>query len=47
MSYIDPSMQDRFDSLSKELQEEIMKQNTQIRTLQDLIQSLEKITAQN
>ncbi|WP_411675915.1 molecular chaperone GroEL [Caproicibacter sp.] len=43
MTEIDPKMKDRFNSLSEGLKSEIMKQNVQIRSLQDLIHCLEKI----
>ncbi|MVB11312.1 hypothetical protein CAFE_20220 [Caprobacter fermentans] len=43
MTEIDPKMKDRFNSLSEDLKSEIMKQNVQIRSLQDLIHCLEKI----
>lgn len=43
MTEIDPKMKERFNSLSADLQAEIMKQNVQIHSLQDLIHCLEKI----
>ncbi len=43
MTYIDPSVQTQFDSLSQELQEVIRSKDVQIHTLQDLIQCLETI----
>ena len=43
MTEIDPKVKGRFLSLSKELQEEIMKKDVKIHSLQDLIQCLQSI----
>lgn len=46
MSYVSPKMRPQFESLSIELKNEILKQNVEIHTLQDLIKSLETVIAQ-
>lgn len=47
MTEIDPKMQDRFNSLSADLRQEIMKKNVQIHSLQDLIRCLEEIVKED
>lgn len=43
MSYVDPSMKERFESLSIDLKNEILSRDVEIRNLNDLIQCLESI----
>lgn len=43
MAVIDPKMRGKFNTLSQELQQEILKRDVTIRTLQDLIRCLETI----
>ncbi|MBW7573629.1 hypothetical protein [Caproiciproducens faecalis] len=43
MSYIGPAVKNKFDSLSRDLQEAIMKQDVKINSIQDLIQCLDSI----
>lgn len=43
MSYVDPSMKERFESLSIDLKNEILSRDVEIRNLNDLIQCLETI----
>ena len=45
-SYIAPSVQDKFETLSIDLKNMILERNVQIHTLQDLIQFLETIVAE-
>lgn len=45
-SYIAPSVQDKFETLSIDLKNMILERNVQIHTLQDLIQVLETIVAE-
>ena len=42
-SYIDPKLQDRFESLSIDLKNAILAKNVRISSLQDLIHCLESI----
>lgn len=42
-SYIDPGLQDKFESLSTELKNCILERNVKLYTLQDLISVLEEI----
>lgn len=44
-SYIDPKLQDRFESLSIDLKNAILAKNVRISTLQDLIHCLESIVS--
>ena len=46
MSYVDPKLRGRFESLSVELKDEILKRNVKLYTLQDLIQCLDSIVAE-
>ncbi len=43
MSYIDPKLQSRFESLPIELKNAILERNVRLYTLNDLIQVLERI----
>ena len=43
MSSVSPAVQSHFNTLSKSLQDEILKKDVQINTLQDLINVLEEI----
>lgn len=43
MSYVNPKLQPRLDSLSPELREEILSRNVNLHTLYDLIGVLEEI----
>lgn len=43
MSYIAPELQDKFESLSIDLKNEILGRNVQLNNIQDLIQVLETI----
>lgn len=45
-SYIAPGIQDKFETLSVDLKNTILKRNVQIRTMQDLIDVLEAIVAE-
>ena len=42
-SYVAPEMRDRFESLSIDLKNEILRRNVKIRSTQDLIDCLESI----
>lgn len=42
-SYVAPEMRDRFESLSIDLKNEILRRNVKINSIQDLIQCLESI----
>lgn len=42
-SYVSPKIRDKFESLSIDLKNDILKRNVHLETLQDLIQVLEKI----
>lgn len=46
MSYIDPKLRGRFESLSIDLKNEILKRNVKLYTIQDLIKCLEDIVAE-
>jgi len=46
MSCVDPKLRGRFESLSVELKNEILKRNVKLYTLQDLIQCLDSIVAE-
>lgn len=46
MSYIAPQMQEKFETLSVNLKNDILKRNVQINTMQDLIRVLEEIVAE-
>ncbi len=46
-SYVAPEMRSRFESLSIDLKNEILKRNVRICTLQDLIRCLEKIVRES
>lgn len=43
MSYVAPAIQDKFESLSIELKNEILRRNVKLYTLNDLIRCLEDI----
>ncbi len=43
MSYIDPKLRSRFESLSVDLKNEILKRDVKLYTLNDLIKCLENI----
>ncbi len=43
MSYVDPKLRPYFESLSIDLKNEILEQNVELRTLNDLIQCLDRI----
>ncbi|HAH79020.1 MAG TPA: molecular chaperone GroEL [Ruminococcaceae bacterium] len=45
-SYVSPGLRDRFESLSIDLKNEILKRNVKLYTLQDLIHCLEKIVSE-
>lgn len=45
-SYVDPKLRDRFESLSIDLKNEILKRNVKLYTLNDLIRCLENIVAE-
>ncbi|MGX8699852.1 hypothetical protein [Caproiciproducens sp.] len=46
MADIGPAMKSKFDSLSKDLKEEIMKRDVRIDSIQDLIKCLDSIVAE-
>lgn len=46
MADIGPAMKSKFDSLSKDLKEEIMKRDVKINSIQDLIKCLDSIVAE-
>lgn len=46
MSYINPDLRQQFESLSIDLKNAILTQESRIDTLQDLIAALEKIATQ-
>lgn len=46
MSYIDPKIKDKFETLSIDLKNEILKRDVKLYTLQDLINCLERIVAE-
>lgn len=43
MSYVDPKLRPYFESLSIDLKNEILKQDVEIKSLNDLIQCLDRI----
>lgn len=43
MSYVDPKLRPYFESLSIDLKNEILEQDVELRTLNDLIQRLDRI----
>jgi len=43
MSYVDPKIKDKFESLSIDLKNEILKRDVKLYTLNDLIKCLETI----
>lgn len=47
MSYIDPKVKPRFDSLSDDLRHEILRRDVKLYTLTDLIRCLEDIIAED
>ncbi len=46
MSYIDPSVQDKFNSLSIDLKNVILARNVRVMNLRDLVKVLEEIVAE-
>lgn len=44
-SYVAPELRDRFESLSIDLKNEILRRDVKIRSIQDLINCLESIVA--
>ncbi|HHV50074.1 MAG TPA: molecular chaperone GroEL [Clostridiales bacterium] len=46
MSYVDPSIKDKFETLSKELQEAILERDVKLYSMKDLIKVLEEIVAE-
>ena len=46
MSYIAPELRDKFESLSQDLKDQILKKNVKLNNLQDLIKVLEEIVAE-
>lgn len=42
-SYVSPKIQDKFETLSVDLKNDILERNVQLNTLQDLIKVLEEI----
>ena len=47
MSYINPDLRQQFESLSIDLKNALLTQESRIDTLQDLIAALEKIASQD
>jgi hypothetical protein len=45
MSYVDPTLRSRFESLSIDLKNEILKRDVKLYTLNDLIKCLEDIVS--
>ncbi|HEX3027578.1 MAG TPA: hypothetical protein VHR42_10215 [Clostridia bacterium] len=45
MSYVDPKLRSRFESLSIDLKNEILKRDVKLYTLNDLIKCLEDIVS--
>jgi hypothetical protein len=43
MSYVDPKLRSRFESLSVDLKNEILKRNVRLYSLNDLIKCLEDV----
>jgi hypothetical protein len=46
MSYIDPTLRSRFETLPDDLKNEILEQDVKLYTIHDLINCLESIVAQ-
>jgi hypothetical protein len=46
MSYVDPSIRDKFETLSVELKNAILERNVRLNNLNDLIKVLEDIVAE-
>ncbi|XOQ49199.1 MAG: Molecular chaperone GroEL [Eubacteriales bacterium] len=46
MSYINPKLRSKFESLSIDLKNEILKRDVKLYTIQDLIKCLENIVAE-
>jgi hypothetical protein len=46
MSYIDPKIKDKFETLSEDLQSAILARNVELRTMADLMKVLEEIIAE-
>lgn len=46
MSYVDPKLRPYFESLSIDLKNEILKQDIELKTLNDLIRCLDRIVAE-
>ena len=46
MSYIAPQIKEKFETLSANLKNDILKRDVQINTMQDLIRVLEEIVAE-
>jgi hypothetical protein len=46
MSYVAPELRDKFETLSPELKDQILKRNVKLNNLQDLIKVLEEIVAE-
>ncbi|MDD2362648.1 MAG: molecular chaperone GroEL [Oscillospiraceae bacterium] len=46
MSYVDPKIRDKFESLSVDLKNAILERDVQLHSLQDLIKVLEEIVAE-
>lgn len=46
MSYVDPSLRSRFESLPIQLKDAILERNVKLYTLNDLIKCLEDIVAE-
>lgn len=46
MSYVDPKLRDRFESLPIELKNAILRRDVRLYTLNDLIKCLEEIVAE-
>lgn len=47
MSYVNPAIKEKFESLSINLKNDILSRNVQLNTLQDLIKVLEDIVAED
>ena len=47
MSYVHPELRSKFESLSIDLKNEILRRNIRINNLQDLIKILEEILAED
>lgn len=47
MSYVNPGLRSKFESLSIDLKNEILRRNVRINNLQDLINVLEEILAED